>query len=337
MINFKDIAPAQEVNAKFILDNVRDSEIFFLYFGPFKMGDIYLSKFRKDNRPSCGFYFSTSGKLIYNDFGNGDKLDCFAFVQKLYNLTFTETVNKIAEDFGLIKGKKNPISDKVRNELLKLGVQLKKDTIISWRKEKWNDINLAYWQEYHITKEELEREKVYPIKFLRVNGILIPNINNEPRYALTVKSKKKGERLTKIYSPLSTDPRGKWINNIPLDHPFGLESFKITDKIIVTKSVKDLIILKKFLPSVIGTQNESRFSLSQRILKNINFYFDEKYVAFDNDLTGLKGMTELRDIGFTPVYVPLDFNKQGIKDWADLAKEHGLSMVKYNLQMYKIL
>lgn len=347
MFNFSTVKSPLEINVKFILGQITDAMIFRLYFGPFKLGDIYLSKLRKDDtRPSAGFYLSKSDKLTYHDFGNGDRLDCFAYAQKWFekisgnSFTFAETVNQIAKDFGLTENKTNPLSQKILQELEQIDKDVKGQTKIHFVSEKWTNKNLQFWNEYKINPDELRLEQYYAIKKLYINGKFIPNPTNEPKYALTVPNpnKKEGGRLTKVYAPYAADPKLKWINNIPLDIPFGMETLDYDSPFIFgVKGGKDLIVIKKFLPSVLGTQNENPFSFSKKLLRRIDFFFSEKYLGWDNDKTGLEGMEKMRVHGYKPVIVPVDLNKQGITDWSDLDRELGLDMVKYTLQMNKLL
>ncbi len=113
---------------------------------------MYPSKFRRDKKPSCGFYLSTSGKIIYNDLSTAEKLDCFAFVSKLYNITFSDTIKRIALDFGLITGNPTPMADKVIAGLQKFDRNYKRETKIHFHSDKWNSENMAFWKQYHITK-----------------------------------------------------------------------------------------------------------------------------------------------------------------------------------------
>jgi hypothetical protein len=330
MFNFETVQPTVKVNKNFILSKLSDAQIFGYYFGRFNLRETYKSKFVKENNPSTGFYISKSGKIIYNHLNDKmPKMDCFAFVQQLYGLDFKQTVNKIAFDFGLISGNPNPVSKKIMDELVDFDREHKKENKISIIADKWNSDNLAFWKEYGITVDELKRESIYPIKKLFLNERIIYNPNNHNRYALTLEHK--GETLIKVYSP-NPDDKFKWINNIPLDVPFGLKTLnKDVNRIVVTKSQKDLIILKKFFPAVIATQNESRSAISKSTLKNIKRLYTEHFLTFDNDETGLNVMTEMEELGFFTFTVPVEFFDEGITDWSDLAKAYGLKEVEFTL------
>lgn len=339
MFNLSKVEAAQTINKKFINSRLDDAVIFGYYFGPFNLRDTYPPRFRKSksNGRDTGFYISKSGKLIYNDFGGDqEKLDAFAFVGKLYGLSFKDTIDRIARDFGLVDHKTKVVTDDQVAQLAKLDKSIKKDTKIHFRPKPWDKESLKYWADFHITEEELHREGIYPIKHLYVNERFIHNPNEFQRYAITIPHK--DELLTKVLSP-NKDDFFKWISNIPLDLPFGVNNLNIkAKKIMVAKAKKDEIIFKKFLPAVISTQNESRGAISEKTNKKLDFHFEKKYLAYDPDEAGLKAMNIYEPMGYIPAHVPIvTYQEHGIKDWSDLAKARGLGMVEKLLHHLKII
>jgi hypothetical protein len=342
MFDFKSVEAPQKLNINFILSKITQEQIFYYYFGKFDLKTVYPSKFgsgkHRDKNPSTGFYISTSGKIIYNHInGREQKMDCFAFVSRLYNISISDAIKRIAADFGLIDGKQKSVSDDFLKDMAMFDKTYKKDTRIHFVPGLWSDEAKAFWKSYHITKKELELEGVYPIKKLFINDIPIPNHTNSLRFALTVP--KKDELLTKVYSPGGTDNL-KWVSNIPLDRPFGVNTLnKNAPFSVTTKSVKDMIILKKFLPAVLASQNESRSAVSDETCKKLWFYFDNNnYIAWDADDTGYAATLEMEEIGFKPLLLPRDlYDQEGIKDWSDLAKEKGLNEVENLLKQYELI
>lgn len=335
MFDFSKVNAPQKLNKDFILSRITDAQIFGYYHGPFKIGQVYTSKLRRDRNPSCGFYISKSGKLIYNDLARrGESYDAFAFVAKLYNLSFADAVKKIAADFGLVTGVQTPEVKKVIKQLKDFDKSFKKDTRIHFSAARWDDENLAYWKQYHITKQELEREQIYPINKLWINDYPVSNPNNDVRYALTLQYK--GEMRTKIYAPGSENL--KWVTNISLDVPFGMDGLKYGSPFcFIAKAQKDRMVLMKFLRSVIATQNESESAI-ESVMSKLLFNFPVNYLGWDPDERGLEEMAVLKDKGFTPLHLPIEqFENEGIKDYADLAKEKGLGAVEKFLTQNKLL
>jgi hypothetical protein len=335
MFNFNKVHAPQKINREFILSKVTDAQIFGYYHGPFKMGQVYTSKLRPDRNPSCGFYISKAGKLIYNDLAKkGENYDCFAFVGKMYGISFADTIKKIASDFGLATGIKSPEVHKVMKQLADFDKSFKKQTRIHFRPAKWTDENLAYWKDYHITKKELEENGIFAIKDLFINDYGISNKDNENRYALTLDYK--GEMLTKIYAPGSSGLR--WITNIPLEIPFGMDSLTNSAFSFGAKAQKDRLVLRKFIKSVYATQNESEGAMSSKTIRTLMFNYQENYLGWDPDEKGLAEMAAMEPKGFTSLHMPQDlFEQEGIKDYADLAKVKGLKGVEEFLKKNKLI
>ena len=339
MFEFSKTQVPETINKSFINRRLDDAVIFGYYFGPFNLRDTYPPRFRKSksNGRDTGFYISKSGKLIYNDFGGEQsKLDVFAFVMKLFNLDFKGAVDRIVSDFGLIDVSTKTVTDDEIKKLAKLDKSIKKDTKIHFRPAPWTKEALQYWADYHITEEELHREGIFAIKDLYINERYIKNPKNLQRYALTIPHK--DELLTKVLSP-TKDDFFKWISNIPLDLPFGVNNLNIkAKKVMIAKAKKDEIIFKKFLPSVISTQNESRGAISEKTNKKLDFIFQKKYLAYDPDEAGLKAMSLYEPLGYIPAHVPIiTYKEHGIKDWSDLAKARGLEMVEKLLHHLNII
>lgn len=327
MFDFNSVETPHRLNRDFVLSRITDAQIFYYYFGKFDLKSVYPSKFHKDRNPSTGFYISKSGKIIYNHLnGKEPKMDCFAFVQRLYNCEFKDAVKRIAVDFGLVGNNKTPIPKEKMQALANFDRSHKKETKINFVPASWNSENLAFWKEYYITEDELKREGVYPIKRLYINEQYIPNKTNSLRYALTVPYK--NELLTKVYSPGGTDQL-KWVSNIPIDIPFGVTTLdKSANKCFIGKAVKDKMVIQKFLPAVLASQNESKSALSSRTIEKLFNYFKENWIGWDNDETGLQAMEEMEQFGFKTLCVPIELYKEGIKDYSDLAKAKGLKAVE---------
>lgn len=318
MVDFSKIYPGF-ITKEYVLSKISDYDIFSHYFGRFELKKAYKSVFRKDRTPSTGFYIGKKGDLRYGDFATGESLDCFAFVAKLFNLKYNQAINKIASDFGIIDG------CSVTNSATALKVnedinRVKEKTIIQFKVAKWNEENEAFWRKYDITREELIRNNVYPVKELYINKKKI--FGKTLRYAFLVKNNE--EEFVKIYSPY--DERMKWVSNIPLSIPFGLDSLpRKSDTVIITKSCKDLIVLKKIFTDVIATQNESVSSLPEDLQEMLLTNYSKRIIFWDNDDTGVDNCKKFNEKGFGYFNIPKEYYKKyKIKDASDFVLYYGV-------------
>lgn len=337
MLDFSKVELPQKVNCDFVLSKVDSAQIFYAYFGefvPYKR--VYKSVFRRDSKPSTGFYYNEKGKLVYKDFGTGDKYDCFAFVAKLYNLTYGEAIKKIACDFGLINAQCSdfPIERKKIVKSEKFDKKIKEETTIQVIPCAWTKTQLDYWADYWISKTELEENNVFAVKKLYLNKKPIRDEEKGLRFAYLLKTPKK--EYMKIYAPFNE--QFKWISNIPLHIPFGVDSLKYdSDTVIITKSVKELILWKKFFSNVIATQNESESSLNNSLISHLCGKFKQRIIAWDADEVGVENCKKFNDKGFGYINTPRILLDQGIKDFGDLVKVYGLDGMKKFLKTKNLI
>lgn len=323
MHDFSKISPVRTVTVDWILSKIDEASIWAYYFGRFEIGKVYAAKHRKDSKPSVGFYINKSGKIILNDFATGEKLNCFAYVQRLFNLDFSATLSLIAADFGLIDRKTLKVHKSVLDFTSTIDKDAKKNTAIQFIPyKKWHDKQLAYWRMYEISQEELEKERVFPVKKLFINKKEIKSID------LLTFAYVEPEIGIKIYSPFSTWM--KHLTNIPLDKPFGIADLPYkSDTVIIGKAKKDMLILKKLFTDVIATQNESEAALSEETQELLLNRYEKRIIIFDNDPTGVEVSSRFNSLGFDYFNIPKEYyEKRGIKDVADLVEWYGLEALK---------
>lgn len=324
-LDFSIIEVPQKINAEWVLGRLSSEQIFYAYFGEFvPYKGSYNSVFRRDRTASTGFYYGENGKLKYKDLGTGESWDCFSFIAKLYNISYYEAVKKTACDFGLIKGCGSlPFEKKSINQSIKFDKVSKEDTIIDIEHTNWTEKQYEYWNQYEITKEELDREDVIPAVKVRINGYYISSNHLRFAYQMPVKDK----IYYKLYSPYAD--KFKWISSIPLHIPFGVHNLNYnSDTVYITKSLKDMIVLKKIFPSVIATQNESEGALNNGMIKFLHKHFKKRIIIFDNDETGKESCKKFNSKGFGYFNIPNEFIFEGIKDPSDFIKSYGIDKLK---------
>ena len=332
-LNFSKIESPHAVNSEWVLSKLSDGQIFYAYFGEFvPYKKTYSSVFRKDTHSSTGFFYGDSGELVYYDLGTGENLNCFAFVAKMYGIRYGEAVKKIACDFGLLECEGLHFEKKEVNKSIKFEKKNKEERKIQIIPAVWNLKHAKYWRQYGITKEELERENVYAVDKLFIDKNEIVNKENLLRFAYVVNIK--GKDYMKIYTPYAE--KFKWISNINLNVPFGWDTLNLdSETVYVTKSLKDLIVLKKIFPSVLATQNESEGALNSGLVKFLCKNFKKRIIIFDNDSVGIEACKKFNN-NFGYFNIPKEFAYQGIKDVSDFIKSYGLERLK-ELFKYKNL
>ena len=82
-------------------------------------GSSYMACCPFHNEKTPSFSVSES-KQFYHCFGCGESGDVFSFVQKYYNITFTEAVEKLAAQYGVVIERETSVSSRKRAEMLEV-------------------------------------------------------------------------------------------------------------------------------------------------------------------------------------------------------------------------
>lgn len=332
-----------------ILTRVSQYDIYRYYLGfDFKFNKKVKSCFREDDHPSLSFKMERDDKgkdtIIYCDFGDMTyKGAVVNFVMQLYNIDYYEALRKIDFDLnlGFCKHRKgNPLSTK---EIIS-GFKTPDEVITRKKKiqitpKDFTKEELKYWSQYYITEQELKDNNVYSIDKLYFNKTLVPPFK-QMRFAYLYDDK------MKIYYP-NADKTIKWMfNNTPNDFISSLDDIKYKaftgssdTKLIVTKSKKDEIVLKKFFKDVCSTQSENHVGISEENIELFSKIYgpENVYIIFDNDEPGVKACKYYNQFGFKYFNIEKKYLEKDITDASDLVKAYGLDMLEYWLTKKKVL
>lgn len=147
------------------------------------------SPFREDKKPTCGFYYSKSGRLYLHDFGTEEHFDCIEIVKRKYDLSYSKALEKIIQDrehFSIMDPVKR---DEVSIIEFTLGTQK----------------SLKYFHEFSITNPTLEAYKVFPAKTVYKNSkVMARSTKDDPVFIYIMPSGR-----VKIYRPLTSNSENK--------------------------------------------------------------------------------------------------------------------------------
>lgn len=328
----------QKVSIESVLDKISDYDIFRFYMPHknWKLNQVTYSPFRNEKNPSF-LIGNKNGYLSFIDFSDTSKRGgCFDFVQMLFNLnSLREVILLIDRDFGLgISSNTNSTADYKRIiASYKQPEELsKRYSLIQVITRKFTNEELAYWNQYYQDVQDLRDNNVYAIKKLYFNKQAFPLKETELTFGYFY------DGHWKIYRPYA-DRRNKWVpNNVPITAMDGKENIINCDVAFINKSKKDYMVMKKIFPCSCAVQNEGLGCFSPDNVEYLKANSDRQILSFDSDVTGVTNsqqITKLFDFGYCNV--PKTYLKEGIKDWADFAKEYGLEAIKRYLKQKKIL
>ena len=296
----------------YILSKVNEYDIYASYIGQFKPGLIYNSPFRKDTNPSFGVFLSKrTGKLLFKDHGSGVCGDVIKFVREItgisnYNEVLQEIVRRLKITNKTVLKSTKPIESK--------------ETVIGIVRQAFTKIDEQYWGSYHISMPTLEKYNVHSIKYYLCNGIVKGIYKDEnPMYAYKVYNN------FKIYRPLG-DKFTKWRNNLT---EFDVQGYAQLPKkgnlLIITKSLKDVMVLHEMGYNAVSPSSESTF-IPDIVLNDLKKRFKTILICFDRDVPGVQNMRKVSlKTGLKGFLVHKSFKA---KDISDAVKTNGFESVK---------
>lgn len=319
-----------QITREFVLDNVDDLLIFRFYLGNFALGKKVKSPLRTGGHMSISLGNKDSElSLRYKDWVTGEAGDCFKLVAKLRNLTYPEAIRQVACDFGLVKGC-SIVTKKQLEEAREFKEQAQAEVIIDVSVRSMTQPELDYWRQYGISRQELTANFIYAIDKLWVNKKQF-FLRAGLHYAYHFPDVNK----FKIYSPLNQE--AKWFGNVSAFTIEGIDKASFNklpsngnymepvngDPIIITKSRKDRIILKKLYPNVVNCQNEAETAIPKEMDDVFNMC-ESKFIWFDTDEPGKTACKKLNSRGYKWINVPNKYyDELGLKDPGDVIKYFG--------------
>jgi DNA primase len=320
-----------------VLSKISEYDIFRFYMPDksWKLNQATLSPFRQENNPSF-IIGNKKGFISFIDFADTSKRgDCFTFVKMLYNLSSMDEVLKMIDrDFGLgfLSNTSTGEYKRITSEYKQPEDLGKRYSLIQVVTRKFTQEELAYWNQYYQSLDDLRANNVYSIKQVFLNRKKFPIKETELRFGYLY------DGHWKIYRPFG-DKKSKWVpNNVPITTMDGRDDIVNCSVAFINKSKKDYMVMKKVFPCCCAVQNEGVACFSDENVEYLKANSDRQILSFDADDVGVKNsqmITKLFD--FEYANVPRKYLTEGIKDWADLAKEHGLGAIESYLKEKKLL
>ena len=320
-----------------ILQKISEYDVFRFYMPDksWKINQATLSPFRQESNPSF-VIGNKRGFLSFIDFGDTSKRgDCFTFVKTLFNLsTIDDVLRMIDKDFGLgfLPGTSTDRYKAIQKEYKQPEDLGKRYSLIQVVTRRFTQEELEYWNQYYQSLDDLRANNVYSIKKLYLNRKMFPLKETDLRFGYLY------DGHWKIYRPFG-DKKSKWVpNNVPITAMDGRDDITNCSVAFINKSKKDYMVMKKVFPCCCAVQNEGVACFSDGNVEYLKANSDRQILSFDADEVGVKNsqmITKLFD--FEYANVPRKYLSEGIKDWADLAKEHGIQAIEDYLKQKQLL
>lgn len=304
-------------------------DIFFRELGKFPVGKAFKHPLKRDKQPSGGI-IQKGGIWFLCDFaGTFDTMTAIQFVRKRYSLSFVETIDKICQDMGI-----NPVTREYKPTVIvdKPPVFEESEMHIGFSTCKFDKRHAKYWEDYHLSEDYLTKYNVFRVKDLSINRRRVRLLKNELTFAYWAEDIDKCKILR-----IGVDKALKWRNNVPNNYIWFENMYETCDRLIISKSVKDALVLSLFGICSVATQNESAKILGpnmgklREISKNlvINFGSDKQGKEESNKITEEFKIKHYN----TPDYAL----EKGANDVAEFAKLYGMEALEQHLKSKKLL
>ncbi len=319
-----------------LLDRTNDGlQVFTHYLGDGCKNATFRNPYRDDERPSCRLYYrksktSIGGKWYFHDYGDSHwRGDCFWFVAKICSINlqscFKDVLHIIDKEMNLfvlndtikVNLSYTPMDRKV---VLESHKTISKIVSFTPTFQPFTKHELAYWNQYGITQEWLDRMGVQSIKschFVREDGTSYDEVStyDEPVFAYTFPGTsftqdgkiQKTVKGMKLYRPKSQKKsRFMYVGELPKPYLFGLRDFmtvspvSTNDIIYITGGEKDVFSLLSHGFDAICFNSETA-KISDVMIKALLRRYKWVVFLYDSDSIG-KRESEERVKEFQPQY-----------------------------------
>lgn len=321
-----------KITKEFLLSKNNEETYMSHYLGiPVQKG-LFISPLRTDNHKTCSYFRGKSGTLYFKDFATGQCLDFVNVVMTKYCCNYHQAIKIIAKDFGYTSDAPvKKVSVKVQPKF-----EGDKQTFIRVEVKDFSESELKWWNSFGITKDILNRFKIYSCKTVFLNGtIYAQSAQHSPIYGYYF-GKKENIEQWRIYMPKRKEFR--FIGNVSTKTIQGYKQLVKTGKLVViTKSMKDVLCLYSLGIPAIAPNSETQF-ISDKVLEELKQRFEHVVLLYDNDLTGVRFANKIRK-QHPELIVTLIPRKTGTKDISDFYYKYGrnktLDLIKGAIKIYK--
>lgn len=314
------------ITRKFILERLSPYDIYRWEYGEFTVGRPCINHLRGEKRASFTIFQGQDGRMHHYDQADDYwKGDCFDIVCQKYGITLIEALKKIAKDFMLVDAPVDAYKQ-ITSQYVKPVLDPKRYALIQCTTKKFTSTDMTrYWDRYRvISKDKLKKHNVYSLREVFLNRKKIPIGKDELVYGYWYPN---GWKIMFPERPIEQ----KWLSNISLDTPEGLENLSKDHNSLLVKSKKCYMVMEEVYPYLCTFQNETIGSVTEKVAQYINENSKKVFYGGDSDVAGKKASYKITEkYQWYHVNVPDKYLPD--KDWSDLSASHGIEVIDKHLR-----
>lgn len=297
-----------------LLSKIDDYDIYAYYMGNFTIGKLYNSPLRTDDKiPSFAIFKGRRGNLMFKDHGSGESGNAISFIKLIDHITDQQTLER-----QLLKIIRSTKPTEIRNRTVVRSTDYIVD--IGIVRQPFTKIDIDYWNQFNISLDTLNKFQVFSIKYYLSNNIVKGIYKDEnPMYAYKVFDK------FKIYRPLASKYT-KWRTNLTTSDVQGFAQIpEKGDLLIITKSLKDVMVLYEMGYTAISAASETTF-IPEDILSGLKEKWKYIVLLYDRDKAGIQNARKYsKQYNLPAFFINKKFKS---KDISDAVKNCGFDNIK---------
>ena len=249
-------------------------------------------------------------QYVYKDFSTGNFGNKIHLTMNLFNVNFSNAVEKIINDY-------NNFSQTDAHDSIVFKKQAKwKIDYVNTRS--WNTSDANFWMQFNIGSTLLNKFNVKPLNYY---NLILEEENKTDKLKISGPNIygyfNKNDELYKIYRPYNKKHKFFKV----MSYIQGLDQLSIDSEfLIICSSLKDAMCLKSigYNVDVIAPDSENTV-IKPYIIENIRMQYKNIITLFDNDDAGLNAVKRYKSVhDINGIVSPL------CKDVSDAVKEHGI-------------
>jgi hypothetical protein len=268
----------------------------------------YFSPFTEENTPSFCFY-NSNNRLKFKCFSTGIGGGCFDLISVMHNVSVREAMAKAFDDiYNNVRYNKLDI---VRRDITRVS----KSSVIEIITKEFSKEELDYWLSYGIEESDLKAFDVKSCKEVWINDKVWYRNKSDMCFRYMINGR------YKVYRP-NADKGDKWRSSTTIKDIQGFRFLpEKDDLLVITKSYKDIMVLRKHLDiSSIALGSESA-NISQEMLDYFKTRFKKVILFYDNDDAGIKQAKKHSEkLNIPCIWIPKEYQS---KDPSDLYRDEG--------------
>lgn len=286
---------------------------------------LIVSPLRKDKKPTASFYRNKKGDLIFHDFGINFHGNFISVVMYLYKCTFTQALNQIAKDFGIIKTSEPSLVKIRKSDTI---ITEKKETAIQIEAQAFTEKELLWWNSFGITLKTLKKYHVFSCKNIFLNGNYMKSSSSKNMIFGYYGGIRNNIQLWRIYFPQATQYR--FLSNWSKSMIQGIKQLptNITN-LVITKSLKDVMCLYEQGITAIAPCSENTL-IEDKQFEKLLLKYKNLFILYDNDKPGVVSAHTYKKK--YPNIKCIFIKRKYAKDISDLCKNFSKSFLHQAIQ-----